>query len=230
MYNMLDFLTLQTTSDNPTIISVSYTIMLSFLLSSLIGITYEKTFRGLSYSRNFVQALILSSIVAAMVMQAIGDSLARGLGMMGAMAIIRFRTVFKDPRDIIFMFAALASGISCGVFGYTTGVIGTLGFCCVAFFLYFSPFGESRNYDGMLRFNIDNEFDERQFLETTLKSYCKTFALITLREMAQGNRLDFAYHIKMKKGKNKTDFLNEIRKIRDIRGVNLLLQETTVEL
>jgi uncharacterized membrane protein YhiD involved in acid resistance len=165
-----------------------------------------------------------------MVMQAIGDNLARGLGMIGALAIIRFRTIFKDPRDIIFMFAALAAGISCGVFGYVTGVIGTLGFCCVAFLLYFSPLGVSRNYDGMLRFNIDNEFNERQFLETILSTYCKNFALITLREMAQGNRLDYAYHIKLKKGKNKTDFINEIKKIQNIRGVNLLLQETTVEL
>ncbi|QII11580.1 hypothetical protein KsCSTR_22010 [Candidatus Kuenenia stuttgartiensis] len=48
------------------------------MLSTLIAITYEKTFRGLSYSRNFVQVLILSSVVAATVMQAIGDSLARG--------------------------------------------------------------------------------------------------------------------------------------------------------
>ena len=130
---MLDFLTLQTTSAHPTIVTIIYTALLAFVLSTLIAITYEKTYRGLSYSRNFVQALILSSIVAATVMQAIGDSLARGLGIIGALAIIRFRTVFKDPRDIIFMFASLAAGISCGVFGFTVGVIGTLAFCSAAF-------------------------------------------------------------------------------------------------
>ena len=114
---MLDALTLQNSSANTSFITVLYTLLISFLLSTLIALVYEKTFRGLSYSRNFVQALILSSIVAATVMQAIGDSLASGLGMMGALAIIRFRTSFKDPRDIIFMFAALASGIATGVGG-----------------------------------------------------------------------------------------------------------------
>jgi hypothetical protein len=69
--------------------------------------TYEKTFLGLSYSRNFVQALVLSSVVAATVMQAIGDNVGRGLGMLGALSIVRFRTSFKDPRDIMFLFAAL---------------------------------------------------------------------------------------------------------------------------
>jgi uncharacterized membrane protein len=95
---MLDFLTLQTTSTNPSIISITYTVMVSFLLSSLIALTYEKTYCGLSYSRNFVQALILVSIVAGTIMQAMGDNPVRGLGILGALAIIRFRTVFKDPE------------------------------------------------------------------------------------------------------------------------------------
>jgi uncharacterized membrane protein len=135
---MLDFLTLQTATTHPSIISILYTVLISFLLSSLIAVTYEKTFRGLSYSRNFIQAMILSSIVAGMVMQAIGDNPVRGLGILGALAIIRFRTVFKDPRDIIFMFAAVAAGISCGVFGYGIAVVGTLGFCAAAGALFFA--------------------------------------------------------------------------------------------
>ena len=120
---MLDTLTLQSTSIHPTLITIIYTMFFSFALSTMIAIVYERTFRGLSYSRNYVQALVLSSIVAATIMQAIGDSLARGLGMLGALAIIRFRTNLRDPRDIIFMFAGLAAGISCGVKGvqHSTG-------------------------------------------------------------------------------------------------------------
>lgn len=227
---MLDFLTLQTTSAHTTIITIIYTALLAFVLSTLIAITYEKTYRGLSYSRNFVQAIILSSIVAATVMQAIGDSLARGLGIIGALAIIRFRTNFKDPRDIIFMFAALAAGISCGVFGYTVGVVGTLAFCAAAFLLYYTRFGGTRYFDGMLRFNMAQDSPDKGKLENLLKEYCRTFALITLRELAQGNRLDYAYHVKLKKGKKSDEFLAAIKKIESVTGVSLMLQETTVEL
>lgn len=227
---MLDILALQTTSTNPTLITIFYTVMLSFILSTLIAVTYERTFRGLSYSRNFVQALILSAIVAATVMQAIGDSLASGLGMLGALAIIRFRTTFKDAKDIVFMFAALAAGLSCGVNGYAIAVVGTLGFCIIAFILYVSPFGQESFFDGMLRFNIENDSDGRLALEAVLTRYCKTFALITLRDMAQDKRLDYAYHVKLKKGKGKADFIEDLKKIESIKGVSLLLQETTVDL
>lgn len=227
---MLDILALQTTSSNPTLITVIYTVLLSFLLSTLIAVTYEKTFRGLSYSRNFVQSLVMSSIVAATIMQAIGDSLASGLGMIGALAIIRFRTNFKDPRDIIFMFAGLASGIGCGVGGYNIAIVGTMGFCLAAMILFQSPFGQSGRFDGMLRFNMANEPEDKVLLGEILNKYCKPFALITLRDAAQGKRLDYAYHVKMRKNRFKDDFIGELHQIRTINGVSLLLQETTVEL
>ncbi|MFC1584602.1 DUF4956 domain-containing protein [Fibrobacterota bacterium] len=227
---MLDFLTLQTASANSTVITVIYAVLLSFVLSSLIAFTYERTYRGLSYSRNFVQALILGSIVAATVMQAIGDSLSRGLAMIGALAIIRFRTRFRDPKDIIFMFASLAAGISCGVYGFSAGVIGSLGFCGAAFLLYYTPFGRSRYFDGMLRFNVESDSPGRAGLEQVLKDYCRQFALVTLREMEQDKRLDYAYHIKLRKGKTDADLVETLKQIETIKGVSLMLQETTVEL
>ena len=70
---MLDLLAVQSSTTNATIITLAYTLCLAFILSSAIGWTYEKTFLGLSYSRNFVQGIVLSAVAAAMIMQAIGD-------------------------------------------------------------------------------------------------------------------------------------------------------------
>ncbi len=227
---MLDMSALQTTLPNPTFIAILYATTLSFVLSLIIAMTYEKTFRGLSYSRNYVQSLILSPIVAATVIQAIGNSLATGLGMMGALAIIRFRTNLKDSRDIVFMFAVLAEGIACGVNGYSIAITGSLVFSMVAWFLYYSPFGKSKTFDGLLRFNLLTLSEETTLLESMLKKYCRVFALITLREMAQGKRLDYSYHIKLKQDKDKELLIKALRQIQSIQDVHLLLQETTVEL
>lgn len=226
---MLDLLTLQTSSANSSVIGAIYAILLAFLLSGAIAITYEKTFNGLSYSRNFVQAMILGAIVAAMVMQAIGDNLARGLGVLGALAIVRFRTPLRDPRDIIFIFAAIGVGLSCGVYGYAIATIGTLCFCLAAVFLYVTPFGQQRYFDGLLRFNMHATAGGREALETVMRAYCRNFALVTLRETTQGERLDLAYHVKLRNGKSKEEFVESIRGIGTLRDVNLMLQETTVE-
>ena len=96
--------------------------------------------------------------------------------------------------------------------------------------MYYSPFGNASYFDGMLRFNIENKPDSKRTLEKVLDEYCKTFALLTLRDMAQGERLDYAYHVKLRKGKTNADFLDELRTVETIKGVGLLLQESTVEL
>ncbi len=83
----------------------------------------------------------------------------------------------------------------------------------------------------MLRFNITGSDENRYQLEVLLKKYCKAFALITLREMQQGERLDYAYHVKMRKNYESAELIKELPdKIPSIRGVGLMLQETTIEL
>ena len=227
---MIDSLTVQTASETASSLTIIYTIMLSFLLSVVLAVIYQKTFRGLSYSRNYVQAIVLISIISAVIIQSVGDSLARGIGIMAAMAIIRFRTNLKDPRDTLFLFASLAAGISCGAYAFNVAIIGTAGFSLAAIILYFSPLGPNSYYDGMLRFNVPAENDERSRLETTIHQYCKAFSLVTLRELEQGNRMDYAYHIKLRRGKTHESFLADLRKIRSMKGLSLMMQEATVDL
>ena len=83
---------------------------------------------------------------------AIGNNMARGLGIMGAMAFVRFRTPIRDPRDIIFLFASLSIGIASGAQVFGVAIIGTLYFCFTALFLSWSPFASRREFEGLLRF------------------------------------------------------------------------------
>ena len=174
---------------------------------------------------------MLVSIITAMVMHAIGDSVATGIGTLGALSIIRFRTNFKDSRDIVFMFAALAGGIACGVGAYFMAFVGILLFNIAAFVLYFSQLSKVSYFDGILRFNIGSDELEIEKMAGILKKHCKVFALITLKEIAVGERLEYAYHIKMKPKSTSEELVKELKEeIPAMNNISLLLQETTVEL
>jgi len=56
-----------------------------------------------------------------MVMMVIGDNIARAFSLVGALAIVRFRTSLRSSRDI----SSLVVGIACGVQSYNVAVIGT---------------------------------------------------------------------------------------------------------
>ena len=190
---MFDIQTLQTNSENPTFIAILISVVLTIILSSLIVITYDLTTRSLDRNHHFLQSMAMISIVATMVMQAVGDSLARGLGMLGALAIIRFRTTLTDPRNMTFMFASLAVGISCGAFGYTIATVGTLAFCAMAFVMRLSPFGKSESLTGDLRIVAFARPGLTADIEAILKPYVTSYTMKEYRTRDKKVALETEY-------------------------------------
>jgi hypothetical protein len=75
---MLELFPDQPVYEYPQLVNVIYCFVWGFVLSAIIAITHRLTFTGEYYPKKLFSSLILGSIVTAMVMMAIGDSLARG--------------------------------------------------------------------------------------------------------------------------------------------------------
>ena len=203
--------------------------LLAFVLSSIIALTYERTYQGLSYSRGLVQSMILGSFVSCLLMIAIGDNIARGIGIVGSLAIIRFRTNLRDPRDLIFLFASLGIGVAAGVQSYATAVIGTFMYCTIVFILYISPFGTRRKHDGLVRFQIPSGPEGSVLVSNVLTKYTKNFVLVTMRNAAQGKIVDYAYQVKLTDSMANQELIQQLELIEGIRGITYMNQEATVE-
>lgn len=108
---------------SPAAILLSY--LLAFGLSYLWATVYRKTHSGIAYTRSFFFTLILMPPAVAMIMMAIGSNIALSLGLVGALSIIRFRTVIKDTRDMTFLFVAIGIGLTAGANVWMVGLLGT---------------------------------------------------------------------------------------------------------
>lgn len=203
--------------------------LMAFLLSSLIAMTYERTFQGLSYSRGLVQSMILGSIVSCLLMIAIGDNIARGIGIVGSLAIIRFRTNLRDPRDLVFLFASLGVGVAAGVQSYVTAIIGALVFCLIVVVLYISPFGARRKHDGLVRFQIPSGTESAGEVAAVMQKFTKNFVLVAMRSVAQGQVVDYAYQVKLSDSSDNVTLIQQLETIDGIRGITYTNQEATVE-
>lgn len=71
-------------------------------------------------------ALLFAAIMSTILMDLIQSNLALSLGMLGSLSIVRFRTNIKDPRDIGFIFWAMAIGIASATQSYLIGIIGSV--------------------------------------------------------------------------------------------------------
>ncbi len=219
---MFDLFTDGPVYEYPQLINVAYSFLWAFVLSSMIAITHKATFTGDYYPKNFFQALILGAVVTAMVMMAIGDSLARGLGVFGAMAIIRFRTRIDDPRDVLFLFAALSTGLAIGVFGYTISFAGTVLFCAVAFLLHFSPF-KSYVHQQRLFFTLTDAQRLDQVL-LVIRNYCQDYRQMSVQDTKE-NTTRYQFSVSFRSGINTTEMLEALNKIEGVHQLRLVVNE-----
>lgn len=237
---MLEFFLSQNSSEAPGFLTILLSVLSSLFLSFLIVETYEITTPDRSRSVPFLQSLALISIVAATVMQAIGDSLARGLGMLGALAIIRFRTRLNNPRNMTFMFASLAVGISCGVFGFTIAFVGTAVFCLTAILLHFSRFARTSDLRATLRvLTTAAPADDKQ-LEALLQEYCRHWSVNQIQvtpfssksdEEATGpSRREITYAVVFRDQANANQLMEVLDEMEQIENIRLRFETTSNEL
>lgn len=178
---MFDIELINYNPEAPSFMVMLITALFSFLLSSLIAVTYEYTTKSIYKRAHFLQSVSLISIVTATILQAIGESVAIGLGIIGALSIVRFRTALNDPRNIIFMFASLGVGIACGVRGFGIATTGTVVFCLGAIILRFSPLSNANELIGTLKLRVPKQDHFQLKIEQKLKVICRDFELDRLR-------------------------------------------------
>jgi hypothetical protein len=205
-------------------------ILVSYLISQSIAFVYMWTHQGVSYSRSFVVSLVAAGLVSTILMLAIGNNLARGIGIVGTLALIRFRMQLHDSLDMMYVFAAFAGGVAAGTGNFATGGIGTAVFLIIISTLQVTGFGSRHRHDGVLRVQLPPDAETETALLQSLKTYCRQFAAITVREVAQGRELERIYQVTLRDPGKESLLVKEVAGLKGAHGVSIAMQEATHEI
>ena len=205
------------------------TLSLSVALSQGLALCYELTYEGLSYQRRFVHSLTLTTLVSCTLMLSIGGSLALGLGVLGAMAMVRFRTNIRDIWDMTFLFCALTIGFACGARQPWVAILCTLFFCVIAWISVKGRFGATHHFDGVVQIWRRAE-QSGPDLEEVLGRSCLRASLVSLREGGQGDYLELSYQITFHRDARREALVEDLRGLSGVSEVSLLLQDDHLEL
>jgi hypothetical protein len=83
------------------------------LLGGVVSFVHLRT-SDRPVARSFRVTLVLLTILIAAVTQVIGDNVARAFSLVGALSIVRFRTVVRDTRDTVFVIFSVTVGMAVG--------------------------------------------------------------------------------------------------------------------
>jgi len=101
-------------------------LFISFALGLFIFFVYTKTFKGVMYSSSFGISLIAMDLITTLVILTVSTNLIASLGMVGALSIVRFRTVIKEPLDLVYLFWSITVGIIVGTGLIPMAIIGSV--------------------------------------------------------------------------------------------------------
>lgn len=129
----------------PSFSVVIFTLLLTLVPSIAIALTYKYTFKEQHLPNKLFQAIVLGSPIAALVMMAVGENLALGFVILGAVSIIYFKVHIHNLRNNLFIFASFSIGMAAGEFSYDVVISGTIIFCYIVVLLYYPPPESNKN-------------------------------------------------------------------------------------
>ena len=192
-------------------------------LGMVLALTYRYTHKGLSYSQSFTQTILLVALIVSIVMMTIGSNVARAFALVGALSIIRFRTVVKDTRDTAFVFAALAVGMAA-----VLAALGCAFVVAVALVMYASNFGALYKSEFILRFTFDQSKDSAGYL-TKVGEFAKRSNMLHIEPSGDGQSLRLTYDITLEKDATAEKLTGALSKVEGVTDVVLIVSKNDID-
>jgi hypothetical protein len=200
----------------------------ALVIGVLISLVYRLTHKGLSYSQSFSQTIVFVTLIVAIVMMVIGGSLARAFALVGALSIIRFRTVLKDTKDMAYIFGALALGMAAGTSNYFLAGIGTVVVSALAFLLHRTNFGAVYKSEFILRFRFDRSGDSNGYLEA-INTACKRSDLLHMEPSGDNLSVSLTYDVALKDDITADELTDRMGALEDVSEIVLIAAKNDVD-
>lgn len=184
---------------------------LSVLVAAYIYVIYKKCYCGVIYSHNFNVSIAMMTIISAMIIATISSNITLSLGMVGALSIVRFRTAIKDPIDLIFLFWAVAAGITVGARLWVMVIVGNL--CVGAAFFIMTKFKKH-----VKTYLLVISFEDEAFPE--VNKVLSTFPYVLRSKISKNNRTEMT--VEMTLHDENTQFTERLTGVSGVHSVSIV--------
>ena len=190
-------------------VSLGLTLVLCLIQAKV----YERTYRGASYSPAFMHTLVICGMVISAVMMIIGSNIARAFSLVGALSIVRFRNAVKDPRDVAYIFFAMAIGMACGTGFYQVGIALTVIVSAACLLMDWLNFGQSGLSEKIARIRIPSGAATSGVFDDTLRLHCKDFSLLSVESLRAGTETEYTFLMRVAGVFNIDTFMKDLQRL-----------------
>jgi hypothetical protein len=204
-------------------------LLLAFAMGHIMAWVYMLTHSGLSYSRSFVNALVVMPTIVAVVMNVLSNNLVTAFGMMAVFAIVRFRNILRDTLDTTYILTVLVIGMACGSQKFTTAVIGCALMAIAMLYLWTTSFGSRHRYDVIVNLHWARPLAELQELTRTLNRHSRRTLCASQRSHEGYEGTDLSYRLLLRDSGRVEEMLTELRGTTGVSRVTSMQAEDESE-
>ena len=186
------------------LLAISASMILGFIAALVF------MFRN-TYTKSFITALVLIPAIETVVIMLVNDNLGVGLSVAGSFALIRFRSVKGNAKELAAVFLAMTIGIICGTGYIVIAAIFTLILCLVMFLLTLTGFGKASENDRYLKITIPESLNYDEVFEGVLDKYCSAWELESIKTLTLGSLFRIEFKITMKDAASTKKMIDELR-------------------
>jgi len=188
------------------------------------------THSGLSYSRSFVNALVVTPVIVSLVMTVLSNNIVTAFGMMAVFAIVRFRNILRDTLDTTFVLTSIFIGMGCGTQKFSTTVVGALIIFALMIYLWFTNFGARHRYDLILNLHWARSPGELMELSNMLSRHSRRVHLASQRSHQGYEGVDFSFRLLLRDPARADELVAEVQALEGASQVTTLKAEDESEL
>jgi len=197
-------------------------LLLAFACGHVIAWMYMFTHTGLSYSRSYVDTLILMPVIVALVMLILSNNLVLAFGLMAIFAMVRFRSILRDTLDTAYVLAVIVLGLACGTLKFTSAVIGCLATAAIMFYFWLTGFGTRHRYDLILNIQWVRPVADLGALRQVLKRHSRSALCASQRSNEGYPGIDLSYRVLLRDPARSHEILDELRTLNGVARVSSL--------
>jgi hypothetical protein len=199
----------------------------ALVFGGLVALIYRRTRSASDVAPSFTTTLVLLAVLIAMVTQVIGDNVARAFSLVGALSIVRFRTVVRDTQDTAYVIFAVAVGMAIGANNPWVAVAGIAVVGLAAMLMRSRPAADATGIPFLLHVRVGLGQDVNALLSGPLDAHATDRRLISLATARQGMAVEVSYRVTLRNDRSADELLRALNRTEGVQSVTLQSVDST---
>ena len=189
-------------------VNILLNMVMSLLAGFLITLGYIIAQKEKRFSKSFAITVFLLPIIMATVIPFIATDLKKTLSLAGVFALVRFRSIPGDSKDILYVFFSVSVGLIIGLNAYFIGFMLVL-IVSVMYVLVNRLW--KVNEKQILKITIPEDMNYKDVFNDVFDKYLVKYSVKNVKTSNMGTLFTISYWVQPKKDIDSKAFIDELR-------------------